>query len=254
MTWVPKHGHVSQLQVDPASGALTGRNDCWEASLTRYLFEAGKVQANAKDALVINAVSLAARGTPDSPGNFDTNLPQASASLAHWNLPENWTNDYQAALNSPWAILLVDGTVLEAAQYPFSWFPGSGQGNHFILWLPKWQGAVNFFNDPLAFNNGQKDCQYDLSSVARAFYGAYLLPSTGNGETAPQTWVNTRGAPFGLLAQPRHGSTALAIVPAGGSGLVEPGYMNDGAGTNWRAGQWRDKHGWFPNQYVTLTP
>ncbi|HVA88612.1 MAG TPA: hypothetical protein VNL71_02105, partial [Chloroflexota bacterium] len=198
MSWTPRHHHISQLQVDPATGALTGRNDCLEAALARYVFEATKLTTPwTSDDAAINLVSLAARGAADTPNNPDTTLPEAAAALAHWGLPVDWTTDFQTALNAPWALCLVDGTGLAPAQYPANWFPSAGQANHFLLWLPKWQGSTNWFNDPLAFANGQQDCQYDLNSMAGAFYGAYLLPSTGNGETPPLPWRNARGQSFG---------------------------------------------------------
>lgn len=248
MAWTgPKGAYPSQLHNDGS-----GWDDCFPDALQGYLRNAGKLSLSDDTLTQLATVAAVVRGTPDSPNNGPVDLPTADGALQHYGLPAKYTTSYQEMINSPWAICLVDGTKLQPANYPSSWFGDPGQANHFVLSLPAWKGNYNWFLDPL---NPKRDyCQYDLLSVIAGFYGAYLLPSTGNGETGPQTWMNTRGAPFGLLAQPRHGSTALAIIPAGGSGLVEPGYTSDGAGTNWRAGQWRDKHGWFPNQYVTLSP
>lgn len=245
MSWSPRHGHVSQIHPDGS-----GWDDCWEAALARYGFEAGRFPAGTTDEQAINAVALAARGQPDTPANPDTTLPEAAASLAHYGLPVEWSADYRMALNAPWAICLVDGTKLEPAQYPSSWFGDPGQANHFILWLPNWGGAANWFNDPLAYDNGQQDCPYDLGSVASAFYGAYLLPTTNNGETPPQHWTALRQ--FGLLPRPVHGSTALAVVPLGGTGMLEQGTYTDSVGETWQRLQWRDRHGWAPRAYVQM--
>lgn len=246
MNWSPRWKHITQLHPP----ALSGWADCWEASLARYLRERDPAVIVLDDWNLINQISLVARGVSDNPGNADTTLGEAEVSLAHYGVAGLWTTDFHAVLNAPWSICLVDGTQLAPAQYPASWFPESGQANHFILWMPNYLGSATWFNDPLAYDNNQQDCSYDLKSVAAAFYGAYLLPTTGHGETPPATWKALRG--FGLLAQPRHGSLCLATVPSGGTGLVEAGTSDDGAGTVWQRGQFRFYHGWFPKEYVKV--
>ena len=239
--WQPTHDFVTQLD---ASGS--GRNDCWEAAYAYYLLSANKAGGNTDPWGLIDEISRVARGAPDGPDNGDTTLSGAERSLARWGIPVNWTASYQAALNAPWSILLVDGTALRPAQYPASWFGNTaGDGNHFVTWMPIWRGATNWFNDPLAPSKAYS--QYDLNSVAGAFYGAFLLPSTGHGESDPQRFTALR--PFGLLPQPRHGATSLAVVPAGGTGLFELGSA-DVAGETWQRIQWRGYHGWAPRAYL----
>ncbi|HVA88247.1 MAG TPA: SH3 domain-containing protein [Chloroflexota bacterium] len=213
MSWTPRHGHVSQLHPGPG-GALSGWNDCWEACLARYLRERGAPVIEGDDWVLIDAVSRAARGAADSPGNGDTSLGEAERSLAAFGITPQWTDSYQEALLTPWAICLVDGRALVPAQYPAEWFGDETPGpNHFVLWLPRWQGNPDWFNDPLAYANRQEDCRYHLGSVAVAFAGAYLLPPTGNGEIAPPIFRVT--ARCALKLQPNHTCLAMATLPSG---------------------------------------
>ncbi|MDB5077294.1 MAG: hypothetical protein JWO42_3473 [Chloroflexi bacterium] len=213
MGWTPRYRHVSQLHPGPG-GTLSGWNDCWEACLARYLRERDPAVCKGDDWALIAAISQVARGRPDAPDNPDTTLVDASRSLAAYGVAATWTAGYQDALQAPWAICLVDGPVLSPAQYPADWFGRSAPGgNHFILWLPFWEGSADWFDDPLCFANGQHDCQYDLGSVAAAFQGAYLLPSTGNGEISPAPLQVA--ARCGLKVQPNHTCVALTQLAAG---------------------------------------
>src|SRR5262249_30901939 len=121
MPWTPRYHHLSQLHPGP-DGALSGWNDCWEACLARYLPERASQVTAGDDWALIDAVSRAARGTPDTPDNAETSLDGAAASLRRYGLPVAWTASYQQALRTPWAICLVDGTALAPAQYPADWF------------------------------------------------------------------------------------------------------------------------------------
>lgn len=213
MGWIPRYRHVTQLHPGPG-GTLSGWNDCWEACLARYLRERDPAAYQGDDWALIDAISRVARGRPDSPDNPDTTLPDAERSMAAFDVAFTWTAGYQDALQAPWSICLVDGSLLWPAQYPADWFGRAAPGgNHFILWLPYWQDSAAWFNDPLCFANGQHDCQYDLGSVAQAFQGAYLLPSTGSGERSPVPMLVT--ARCGLKAQPNHTCVALAQLAAG---------------------------------------
>jgi hypothetical protein len=213
MGWTPRYRHVSQLHPGPG-GTLSGWNDCWEACLARYLRERDPAVCAGDDWALIAAIGQVARGMPDTPDNPDTTLADASRSLAAYAVAATWTASYQDALQAPWAICLVDGRLLSPAQYPRDWFGRAGPGaNHFILWLPYCEGSANWFDDPLCFANGQRDCQYDLGSVAAAFQGAYLLPSAGNGEASPAPMRVT--ARCALKAQPNHICVALLQLAAG---------------------------------------
>jgi hypothetical protein len=240
MPWAPRYRHVSQLHPGP-DGALSGWNDCWEACLARYLRERDPRVIDGDDWALIDALSRAARGTPDAPDNPETTLDEAAASLRAYGVAARWTASYQEALQAPWAICLVDGTALQPAQYPADWFGDAAPGaNHFILWLPFWQGSADWFNDPLAYANGQQDCRYDLGSMAAAFYGAYLLPGTGHGEGLPaHLWVTARCA---LKVLPNHTCAALAYLSAGTVVVAQAG----------RQGEWQrvrlpnGMSGWVP--------
>jgi len=240
MSWKPRYGHVSQLHPGPG-GTLSGWNDCWEASLARYLRERNPAVIAGDDWDLIDAVGRAARGIPDLPGNGDTTLGEAALSLTAFGISPRWTTSYQEALLSPWAICLVDGRVLTPAQYPPTWFGGGAPGgNHFILWLPRWQGTADWFNDPLAYANGQDDCRYDPNSVLAAFSGAYLLPSTGHGETMPPAFRVTDRCALKVL--PNHLCLGLAVLPSGVSVTAL-----DGAQDGWQRVKTEEGlSGWVP--------
>jgi hypothetical protein len=213
MSWIPRWHHVTQLHPG-ADGGLSGWNDCWEACLARYLRERNPQVTEGDDWELISAVSWAARAAPDAPGNPYTSLDQAARSLHSYGVEGVWTESFAQTSATPWAICLVDGTSLTPAQYPAAWFGDAGPGgDHFILWLPFWQGSACWFNDPLSYTNGQQDCRYDRDSVAAAFTGAYLLPNTGNGETGPiHMTVLSRCA---LKTRPNHTCIALTGLDAG---------------------------------------
>lgn len=236
MGWSPRHGHVSQLRPD-AAGVLSGWNDCWEASLARYLCERDPGIVADDDWALIDAVGRTARGAPDAPDNADTTLDEAARSLGAYGIAPRWTASFAEALAAPWAICLVDGTGLAPAQYPADWFGAAGGGNHFVLWLPAWQGSADWYDDPLAYFNGQQDCRYDRGSVAASFYGAYLLPDTGCGEAAPDHGAII--ARCALKVRPDHRCLALANLAAGSAVTLLAG-----ASGAWRQVGAAGKIGW----------
>lgn len=244
MAWNPQYTHISQLHPG-ADGSLSGWNDCWEACLARYLRERDPRVIAGDDWALIDAVSRAARAAPDGPGNAETTLGEAARSLGAYGVAARWTESYQEALAAPWAICLVDGRALAPAQYPASWFGDEGPGgNHFVLWLPFWQGSADWFDDPLAYFNGQGDCRYSLESVRAAFAGAYLLPDTGHGEAAPETLIVAQRC--ALKALPNHACIALVMLAAGARVRALAGV----------SGEWRQVRtgqgmsGWVPREKV----
>lgn len=213
MSWTPRYKHVSQIHSPSGSGY----DDCWPASLTRYLYE-NKTFSVAKDPVqALAEVALVTRGTPDAPDNAPVDFSQAEHSMAHYGLKFVWTTSFAQASAAAWSIVYVNGIRLSPAQYPSSWFGGEDIFDHFILWLPKWGGSANWFNDPLAYNNGQQDCVYTSESVAYAFGGAYMLPTTNNGENSP-VLVRAKSK-CSLKAAPSHTSTGVATIPALGQCL-----------------------------------
>jgi len=246
MAWIPQFHHVTQIH--PVGGS--GQADCFQASLARYLYEAGAVPSTRDPWDLINEICIVSRGVPDGPHNPDTTLSEADNTLVHYGLPDNWTASYQDALNAPWSICLVNGALLQPAQYPASWFGSANWPDHFILWLPALNGAANWFNDPLAYDNGQQDCQYDPSSVATAFGGAYLLPTTGHGETAPTTAQVLQAC--ALKVQPSHASIAIAAIPAAGQ-VLDFGTRVPVGPETWARIQWGDKTGFVLANNVSAT-
>lgn len=249
MSWVPRYGkHISQIHPQTGSGA----DDCGPASVTRYLFEAGKLAATRDPWDALAEVAEVIRGVPDSP--IDNALTDSNAlirGLTHYGISgAQWTDSYQACLDAPWSIPLVRGPDLLPTPCPVSWWgsPPAGSGDHWMVWLPSWKGSAAWFDNPLQFFPAQVDTQYDLGALRGAFYGGILLPTTNSGETTPVKWMALRQ--FGLLPRPVHGSSALAVVPKGGTGLIEDATYKDGNGITWQRGQFRSAHGWFPATYI----
>jgi hypothetical protein len=204
-TWSPRHAHVTQMRRNP-DGTITGRNDCFEAAYARYLFETlAPARCPAGDSTLIDEVAQIARGVPDTPWNDPTTLPECERAFAHYRTPFQWTASFQAARAAAFGICLVDGTALRPAQYPANWFSDPGEANHFVLWLPYWQGCDGWFDDPLVMDG---DCRYDLASVQSAFTGAYLLPALAVA-VDPTRLVLRRCA---LKVQPNHTCAALSML------------------------------------------
>ena len=235
----------SQLHADGSGWA-----DCFEACLAAYLRARGELAA-LDDAGALAAVSLACRGEPDSPDNPYTTLGQADLGLQHYTVPAHLTYDYRNALVASWSICLVDGTAITKADgskpYPPAWFDYETGADHFILWGPAFTGAFNWIMNPL--DPARTWAQYDLGSLQRAWSCAYLLPTVpGQAVATPGRWRAQRA--FGLLPTPRHGATALALVPALGQGLTWH-ETRSVAGETWERLQFRDRLGWAPAAYVT---
>jgi len=206
--WRPRYHHVTQLRHNPNTGGTDGREDCFEAACARYLRETYGGTLPAADVDLIDEISLAARGLPDSPYNQATTVPECERAFIHFGTRHIWTQSYPAALASRYSICLVDGTALQPRRYPPSWFGDPGQPNHFVLWLPYWDGADNWFDDPLVQD---ADCRYSLESAAAAFAGAYLLPDQ-RGVIEPLQRVTQACS---LKVNPNHTCAALARLAAG---------------------------------------
>lgn len=234
-----------QTQIHPENGS--GQDDCYQASLAGYLKAKGLL-AGLSDDQVLNELSLATRGTPDSPDNPYTSLNQADAGLQHYGLPVTLSYDWADAVAAPWSVCLVDGTVIRRADgtapYPASWFDGATGPDHFILWGPPFQGAYNWCMNPL--DPSGTWAQYDLATLRQAFSCAYLLPSL---EARQVHWSALQA--FALQATPAATATALAQVPAAGTG-IDWGERRSVAGVVYGRLQWRDRVGWAPVQLIQL--
>lgn len=236
---------LSQLHLNGS-----GDNDCFQSSLGAYLEAAGKFPPGTPQTTILNAISLATRGTPDQPGNPDTTLSEADLGLQHYGLPANLSTDWLAALGAPFAILLVDGARITKADgskpYPASWFGNVSGSDHFVLWGPPFNGAFNWLMNPLD-PSGQW-AQYDLDSVRSAFNCAYLLPAIPSAKPAPTPhWMALRK--FDIKTTADHLSTGLAVVPRGGTGL-DWGTRRTTGGEKWGRFQFRNVVGWAPVAYV----
>lgn len=212
MGWSPRYKHVSQIHSDGS-----GWNDCFEASLLRYLYENGHYAPTYNQLIALNEVAIAARGIPDGPGNPDTDFSEADQAFEHYGIPYVWTASFAQAQAAPWSLVYVNAIKLSPNQYPPSWLGGQNTLDHFVLWLPNWKGSANWFNDPLAYANGEKDCQYTPASVADAFGGAYILPTTNHGET-PVVLSRVKQK-CSLKSAPSHASIGVATIPANGQFL-----------------------------------
>lgn len=242
MGWQPKSAHVSQLQTNP-DGSVTGRNDCFPASLLRYLREAGKMDMNQPILDQLAQVDEVVRGIPDSEDNPTTDIPEAEEALRHYGVGYRWTTSYLEALAMQTSIVLVNGILLQPAQYPASWFNGENYPDHFILWLPYWNGSTQWFNDPLA--PAGADVQYSPASVSQAFAGAFLL------DPLPDQVNNMVRVTFtqncALNSSPTHDpneKVVLARAPKDGTGLYWGKRVVDGV--EWWRCQFRAITGWCP--------
>ena len=236
MSWVAAYGkHVSQLKTWP-DGSTSGGSACAEAAIARYLLECYPRFGEAGEwALVgqvldptaapgvwdlIDRLSIIGRGMPvgeHDPGTDAVGIDRIFSAFAVPTQADYTPGAYATALAAPWALCNVDACALTPAQYPSSWLGSEcGQPNHLILWLPNQRKQANWFNDPLAFANGQKDCQYDLVAVKAALAGVWVLPDTGHGEKSAAAPASLRiTAACALKRRPDHGPGVLADVPAG---------------------------------------
>lgn len=197
-TWQPVSHHISQLFHRPTDppGAFAD-NDCFEASLTRYLVESRAPWAGTPDAL-ISALRQAITGQPDVHSNPYTYLQQINAFWPYIGLGPTWAlaKDRPAIATTPWALLLVSAIRLKPRQYPDAWLAGVGdEPNHFILRLPNGQ-----VNDPLAAND--EDVTYSDAVLANALAvpgaGAYLMP-----DPATLTWSMVTGDMVARVVPPQ---------------------------------------------------
>jgi hypothetical protein len=238
MAWTPRHGHCTQLHPDGS-----GWNDCWQCSLARYLYEAEIVPANKDYWTLIDEICYASRGYGDHPGNSYTTFDQAEASLSHYGIPIHYTYSYPEAANTFWSIVYVDGRHMVPDTYPDSYFhigAPDPEGNHFALWLPLWNGSGSWFNNPLSVDKQDHEQSIDV------FYGAYLLPQTGNGETAPERKRVNQAC--GLKPQPAHGGQNMYDIPDNGE-LIDLG-ITKVTDDIWQNCQYRDRYGWVPKAYI----
>lgn len=223
----------------------TGWNDCYGSSLEAYLRAYGKFPASMSDEDALNYISVATRGTPDSPNNPYTTLAQADLGLAHWGLPVTLSYDWTKALNAPWSICLVDGTAITKADgtkpYPASWFNYETGPDHFCLWGPGYQGRFDWLMNPL--DPAMQWAEYDLGSLQRAFSCAYLLPDVpGPAAIKKVSWMAKTKAT--LKPQPNHESTGICPVPAGASGVTWNETKQVGADL-WIRVAFRASYGWL---------
>lgn len=243
--WKPLSGHVSQLQPNPNTGGLDGRDDCGPACLVRVLRELGKLSVAVDVPTQLNQMRELITGLPDVPGQAGTSTSDLEKALAHYGVDAFWTTDYNTALGAAFSILLI-GSAPIPTQYPQSWLGGQ---DHWIVWLPRWEGAANWFNDPLAYTNGQVDNKYLLSSVQLFMIGAIIVPYTAP-KAAHQKYgqVKERCA---LKTQADHVCTAVAQIPGPPEGRI---LITDRESGDWTWVEWAGRWGWLPNEKFVAVP
>jgi len=167
--------HISQLfthRGDPA-GVAEGARDCAEASVARYLREARypwpAADPAADDAALVRDLRARMTNRPDQAGQPGTTLTQVAAYLDATGIPFRPSRDPSDAAR-PWTLSLVRGGRLRPPQYDPSWVGGATALSHYILSL-----GDGWYNDPLAFANGQRDCQYAPEAVRAAAQDSYLF-------------------------------------------------------------------------------
>jgi hypothetical protein len=257
--WTPQYHHVTQIHSDGS-----GWNDCAEASVARFLMECDlSRQPNDQHWNIVRAVLDPAqplvgiwalishlgelgRGEPDQPGQGYTTILGINAMLAAYGIAAQFTDGgvaaYALALAAPWSLCWVDGTVMAPPTHPASYFGNeAGQGNHFMLWLPSYQGRDNVFNDPLSIDPDiYSDAAYTVASVSEAMYGCWVLPNTNHGEDGPEQYHVL--AACALKQQPNHLPGVVEVLTAGT--LVTA--TANGTTPNWRQVTAPDgRNGWL---------
>lgn len=240
---------VSQLtELHPGSGWA----DCWEASLGTVCEAFGKVDPSTSDEAIVNAMSLASRGTPDSPNNAYTTLGQADVGLQHYGFPADLSYDWTKILADPWSILLVDGTAITLADgtkpYSASWFNYETGPDHFVVFGPAWQGSYSWVANPLDPAKAWR--LYDLGSLQRATTCGYLLGDIP-AKPAPKPLHWTAKTKATLKPQPNHESTGICPIPAGASGVTWGETKQVGADL-WLRCQFRASYGWLIKDNLTI--
>jgi hypothetical protein len=226
-SWSPRWRHVTQIHSDGS-----GWSDCAEAAVARALMEYDPTtparMANPEWALVrevadpkspitiwdlISRICIIARGYPDSPNNPPTSNVQFERVFTFFGL--TWTTYttfistqdeiFSQVWNNHLTLCWVDGTTLQPASYPASYFNGWSGYDHIILGLPNGQ-----FNDPLTvFSNitgraASIDVYYSATSVREALGGCWVLPPPEGTQTIEwivsvdaklKLWPNHLGAP-----------------------------------------------------------
>ena len=258
MAWEPRSAHVSQLEHATGYAGI-GLNDCGPSCLTRYAREAGILDLAGGIPDQLSQVAEDVRGYPDGPSNGYVSIDQLQTWLGNHGIASHYTEDWGAARAAAWTILLVDAFQLAPAQYPQDWSwlgANTGVGDHLILGMPEYRGSATYCNDPLAYDLGEVDNDYDIGALGTAFRAALLLPSTHHGEDpVPPVPVPPTPAPrpvrrmvnraCGLKLVAAHGGHDLYAIPAHGQ-LLDLGVRANG----FAHVQFRDRVGWVPAKYI----
>lgn len=256
--WQPLSEHLSQLRLNP-DGSYTGDDDCGPVCDLRLLREAGKIDPHGDRLAQLDDFRQVIDGHPDEQGQGGTSFGDCERYLARFGVDTTWTASFDVAQASQFALVLVtDAPRLDDGSWPYpsDWLGGQ---EHWILWLPRWQGSGNWFNDPLTYTGGERDTQLDLNYLRGIFAGAILampLPPIGTGVPAgrpgTRALVLTARA-CALKTQPNHHCTALARIPALGQ-CLDLIQRQSTDGETWARVQWRDRTGWLPAAYLQPIP
>lgn len=214
--WRPVWRHITQVYHrtgDPA-GAWAD-NDCFEASLSRYLREASAPWGGTDPGL-IGTLRQAISGQPDGHWNNYTWLADINRFWPYMGLQgARWIDratDHECGLR-PWALCLVSVTRLAPRPYPDWWLAGiADEADHFILRLP--DGS---YNDPLGMDG---DARYSDDVIRHAMD----VPGAGVYQMPDATTLSWEIAASGNMVAHTSGPIPTTVKPT-------PGGTGTGTGT-----------------------
>jgi hypothetical protein len=205
----------------------SGANNCGPASICCAAMAANTVDRSRSWQDLTDEAAWNCRHEPNTPYNDYVSFAELERGMSAWGLSYDLTYDFGVASSAPWSIVLCAGAVIKLADgsdfYPDSWFNYSTSPDHFICWLPQYQGSGAWVMNPLY--PADTCAQVDMDSMRAAFGGAYVLhglptptpPAPPDpADLPPARFEALRD--FGLKPSPRSGGSDLCTVPLNAQG------------------------------------